>query len=40
VVTAMDEIIASGAIRPGGNELVAPHSARIVDTTTTVIHQA
>jgi len=39
VVNAMEEVVATGIIKPGGSSLVAPHSAKIVDNNTTVVHQ-
>ena len=40
VEDAMDEIVDSDLIKPKGESLVAPHSAKIVDNNSTVIYRA
>ena len=37
---AMEEVVASGLIKPNGSSLVAPFSASLVDSSTTVLHKA
>ena len=40
VAEAMGDIVQSDLIQPKGESLVAPHSAKIVDTNTTVVYRA
>ena len=37
---AMDEIVDADLLRPGSSSLVAPHVARVVSSSSEVIHRA